>query len=125
MNKTWMPITAGFMGIIVGGLQVLYTILTLLGVILEGRLSFLGGILPIMMALFAFFAIAGGINHLKRTRWPLAMTGSIAVFFCFAQFSFPRLTSSSLGEIYWIEVVLLLSGIAAIVLTMLSKKQFK
>ncbi len=125
MNSKWMPTVAGFMGIIVGGLQVLYTILTLLGVILEGRLSFLGGILPIMMALFAFFAIAGGINHLKRTRWPLAMTGSIAVFFCFAQFLFPRLTSSSWGEIYWIEVVLLLPGIAAIVLTVLSKKEFR
>ena len=125
MNKTWKPKVAGIMGIIVGGLQVLYTILTLLGVILEGRLSFLGGILPIMMALFAFFAIAGGINHLQRTRWPLAMTGSIAVFFCFAQFLFPRLISWSWSEIYWIEVVLLLPGIAAIVLTILSKKEFR
>ena len=125
MNKTWKPKVAGFMGIIVGGLQVLYTILTLLGIILEGRLSFLGGILPTMMAIFAFFAIAGGINHLKRTRWPLAMTGSIAVFFCFAQFLFPRLISWSWSEIYWIEVVLLLPGIAAIVLTLLSRKEFK
>ena len=125
MNKTWKPTVAGFMGIIVGGLQVSYTILTLLGIILEGRLSFLGGILPILMALFAFFAIAGGINHLKRTRWPLAMTGSIAVFFCFAQFLLRRLISWSWSEIYWIEVVLLLPGIAAIVLTVLSKKEFK
>ena len=125
MNKTWKPIAAGFMGIIVGGLQVLYTILTLLGIILEGRLSFLGGILPIMMALFAFFAIAGGINHLRRARWPLAMAGSISVFFCFAQFLFPRLISWSWSDIYWIEVVLLLPGIAAIVLTVLSRKEFK
>ena len=125
MNRKWMPIAAGILGIIVGGLQVLYTILTFLGIILEGRLSFLGGILPTMMALFAFFAIAGGINHLKRTRWPLAMAGSIAVFFCFAQLLFPRLISSSRSEIHWIEVVLLLPGIAAIVLTMLSRKQFK
>jgi tetrahydromethanopterin S-methyltransferase subunit C len=125
MNKTWKLIVAGFMGIIVGGLQVPYTIVTLMGSVLEEGFSAPSCILFTMKALFAFFAIAGGTNHLQRTRWPLAMAGSIAVFFCFAQFLFPRLISWSWSEIYWFEVVLLLPGIATIVLTALSKKEFK
>lgn len=125
MNKTWKPIAAGITGIIVGGLQVPYTILMLIGSVLEEGFSISSCILFTMKALFAFFAIAGGINHLQRTRLPLAMAGSIAVFFCFAQFLLPRLISWSWSEIYWVEVVLLLPGIAAIVLTVLSRKEFK
>ena len=125
MNKTWKLKVAGFMGIIVGGLQVSYTIILLIGSVLEEGISIPSCILFTMKGLFAFFAIAGGINHLQRTRWPLAMAGSIAVFFCFAQFLFPRLISWSWSEMYWFEVVLLLPGIAAIVLTVLSKREFK
>ena len=124
MKKTWKPIAAGIMGIVVGGLQIPYTILTLIGSVLEEGFSVPSCILFTMKALFAFFAIAGGVNHLRRARWPLAMAGSISVFFCFAQFLFPRLISWSWSDIYWIEVVLLLPGIAAIVLTILSKREF-
>jgi hypothetical protein len=125
MSRKWMPIAAGFMGIIVGGLQMPYTILMLIGSVLEEGFSIPSCVLFTMKVLFAFFAIAGGINHLQRTRWFLAMAGSIAVFFCFAQFLFPRLISWSWSEMYWFEVVLLLPGIAAIALTVLSKREFK
>ncbi len=125
MNKKWMPIVAGFMGIIVGGLEVLFAFRFFIGSGFEQTLSALIYVLTAMMFLFAFFAIVGGINHLQRARWPLAMAGSIAVFFCFTWFLFPRLISWSWSEkFYWIEVVLLLPGIFAIVLTVLSRKEF-
>jgi len=124
MNKTWKPIVAGFMGIIVGGLQVPFAIGVFIGAGFTAPLGVIAYIIFFMMALFAFFAIAGGINHLRRTRWPLAMAGSIAVFLCFTQISLPPLISLHWSRIHWIQVVLLPPGIVPIVLTVLSRKEF-
>jgi len=127
MNKTWKPIAAGIMGVIVGGLQVPFAFLIFIGSGFRGPLGVKEYIIFVMMALFAFFAIVGGINHLRRTKWPLAMAGSIAVFFSFAWFMLRDVISwflQTTSEIYWIELVLLLPGIVAIVLTALSKKEF-
>jgi len=125
MNKTWMPEVAGFMGIIVGGLQIPFTISMLFGSVIEQGFSIDGIILFTLMALFGCLAIIGGVSHLQRTKWPLAMVGSIAVFFCFAQFSLPQFLSWSWYEIHPIQVVLMVIGIVPIVLTLLSKKEFK
>lgn len=113
------------MGVIVGGLQALYTIFTIMGSVMEWKFDFRGNVYLILMALFAFFAIIGGASHLQRTKWPLAMVGSIAVFFCFAQFSLPQFLSWSWYEIHPIQVVLMVIGIVPIVLTVLSRKEFE
>lgn len=118
-----MLIVAGFMGIIVGGLQVPYAMLGYFGAVME--LSIAVGIRSTMMALCAYFAIVGGVNHLRRTKWPLAMAGSIAVFLCFVLYSYPVLLHWSWSDIHTHIVVLLILGIVPIVLTVLSKKEFE
>lgn len=63
----------------------------------------------VVLTLLAIFAIVGGIYHIFRTRWSLAIVGSVA-------------TSILL---YLASAFFVLPGIAAIVLTVLSKKQFR
>ena len=128
MNKTWMPIVAGVIGIIVGIFQVPF--IWLIGALTELELGPLGTrtwLVIVALMLFAIFAIIGGICHIFRTKWPLAMAGSVAVFFCFNLFNLHRVVTLYYrpSEIYWPDVVLPLLGIAPIVLTLLSKKEFK
>jgi len=127
MSKTWKPEVAGFTGIIVGALQVPFAFLIFIGSGFRGPLGIKEYIIFVMMALFAFFAIVGGINHLRRTKWPLAVAGSIAVFFCFVAFTLPMLLSW--GDVHVPQkifvLVLLVLGIVPIVLTVLSRKEFE
>lgn len=119
---------AGFMDIIVGALLVPLAFLIFIGSGFRGPLGVKEYIIFVMMLLFAFLAIVGGINHLRRTKWPLAMAGSIAVFFCFALYSFAPLTTFFSGQIYFQSIigwVILLVGIVPIVLTVLSKREFE
>jgi hypothetical protein len=108
MQKTWMPMVAGILDIVAGSL----------GIILAIALIFVGALMrfvpdvppylfPIFTALSLPFAIVGilaivgGIYALRKKIWGLALAGSIAAFFpC------------------WIL------GLTAIVLTVLSKKEF-
>jgi len=54
------------------------------------------------MFIFGAFAIIGGIHALQRKKWWLALVGSVATFFPFS-----------------------VLGMAAIVLTAMSKKEFE
>ena len=110
MNKKWMPIAAGIMGIIVGIFQVPFTIfgIYLIGVE-SGPLGTKENVYIAIMFLLALLAIVGGICHIFRKKWPLAIVGSAA-------------TSIIL---YLASAFFLLPGIAAIVLTVLSKKEFR
>jgi hypothetical protein len=113
MEKTWMSLTAGILDIICGSIA----ILILLVLMIVGGIS--GIVMPMMprfpelmpallwwlsipAAIIAILAITGGICSLQRKNWGLALAGSIAAFF-----------------------PLWLLGIAAIVLTVLSKEEFK
>jgi len=105
MNRKWMPIAAGTLTII-GGLSFFVFI------------WFMMPFWPIII--YAIFAIIGGMYAWERRKWPLALAGSISAFITL----FPIIISmfSSRNDWFWI---LALIGIAAIILTALSKKQFR
>jgi hypothetical protein len=108
-KETWMPMTAGILDIVAGSFGL---ICALVFILMGGVMRFVPDVPrflgPIFMALagpfaiVAILAIVGGVYALKRKIWGLALAGSIAAFF-------PS----------WIL------GIAAIVFTALSKKEFE
>jgi hypothetical protein len=108
-KETWMPTTAGILDIIAGSCG----IIAALGSVFVGGIirfvpqapTFLGPIfaaLSVPFALIGILAIVGGIYAMRRKIWGLALAGSIAALFP-----------------YWFL------GLTAIVLTALSKKEFK
>lgn len=118
MQKTWMPTTAGILDIISGSFGALCgAVLLVLGTADGSSVAFYDVGMPqlapaAILALFltlaiplvviGILAIVGGIYALRRKNWGLALAGSIAAFF-------PS----------W------LLGIAAIILTALSKDEFE
>ncbi len=116
MKKTWMPITAGILDIVSGGIGLIIALLVLAGsvtfLIVGGGITGLVPETPLVLALLAglaipmavvdIFAIVGGVCALKRKKWGWALTGSIAALF----------PSRPLG-------------IAAIVFTVLAKNEFE
>ena len=87
MERTWKPTTAGILSIIAGVGQVI-------GGILFGIIGGVAGGLadiPMVTGIFEFMAIpivilgivaiVGGIFALKRTKWALALAGSICALF--------------------------------------------
>jgi hypothetical protein len=103
MNKKWMPIVAGTLTII-GGLT-FFVFVTFW--------AFWPLVIP------SIFAIVGGIYAWERRKWQIALGGSISALFTLLFFS-TRLDYRS--EWSWILTII---GIAAVVLTVLSKKEFK
>jgi hypothetical protein len=108
-NKTWMPMVAGILDIVAGSLGAILAIaLIFVGALMRFVPDIPPYLFPIFTALSIPFAIVGilaiigGIYALRRKIWGLALAGSIAAFF-------PS----------W------LLGLAAIVLTALSKKEFE
>jgi hypothetical protein len=105
-----MPVTAGIIGIIVGILQVPFLwFFQGLHEVEVGPLDVKAWLAIAVFTLLAIFAIVGGIYHIFRKRWPLAMVGSVAVTLL----------------LYSASKFFVLLGIAAIVLTVLSRKEFR
>ena len=116
MEKTWMPTVAGILDIVAGALSFVGIIFALFGILMLGSVGDMYQSMGIpetliltIAAIFAIFAvivdilaIIGGLYALQRRNWGMALTGSIAAVFA----SWPL-------------------GIAAIVLTVLSKKEFE
>lgn len=115
-KQTWMPVAAGILDIICGSATLFVSgLLGVIGTIGSAVLNYFPvGIPPAVVAaiflalaipftLLGILAIVGGIYALQRKKWGLALAGSIAAFFP------PK----------WIL------GIAAIVLTVLSKEEFE
>ena len=119
MEKTWKPTVAGILDIVSGALSLVGLVLFIIGFMvfkaiggtdmpmpmpiipIYGGLAFLFAVaIPILIA--EILAIVGGIYALKRKKWGLALTGSIAALFA----SWPL-------------------GIAAIVFTAMSKEEFE
>jgi len=124
MNKTWKPIAAGILDICGGVIQLLLAIFFIIAHIISDVYT-LGDkdtfLIITLFVLSALLAIIGSIYSIRRTRWPLALIGSIAasalvpiiiVYFVVYE-------EALRGLIYTPP------GIAAIVLTVLSKKEFK
>ena len=125
VNSKWMPITVGVLDIIAGAFQLLATTWASLYSIIAWHA--VEGVF-IMDAIFGFtgiLAIVGGVYALRRKKWGLALAGSFTAFF--PNLLWPLLLFniriSELPFTPWALFALL--GIAAIVLTVLSRKEFK
>ena len=87
MVKTWKPTTAGILSIIAGAMQLLLGIVFAVGLGLAkglaGALEIPGfpvGILAIFsipIIILGIVAVIGGVYALKRSKWGLALAGSI------------------------------------------------
>lgn len=90
MESNWRSITAGILNI-VSGVGMLFVCFWLL--LAGGVTSFVGSDVPawlpgfifafaIPFAVLSLLAIIGGILSVTRKSWGMALTGSIAAFFC-------------------------------------------
>lgn len=110
-NKTWMPMTAGILDIICGAWGLFFSlILMFVGQVIAALAKMppmVGPILSVLgipLSILAILAIVGGVYALRRKVWGLALAGSIASLF---------------------SPYFFLLGIAAIVFTAMSKKEFE
>jgi len=104
MNKKWMPIAAGTLTII-GGLFFFVSVT-------------LWAFWPLFLT--SIFAVVGGLYAWERRKWPIALTGSILALLNLLFINSKMLDYRS--EWFW---ALTLIGTTAVVLTVLSRKQFK
>ena len=81
MNKPWMPIAAGVLDICGGVIQLLLAIFLIIARIISDVYT-LGikdtYLIITLFVLSASLAIIGSIYSIRRTRWPLALIGSVA-----------------------------------------------
>ena len=104
MNRKWMPIAAGTLTII-GGLTFFVFV-------------WFWAFWPLVVP--SIFAIVGGVYAWERRKWPIALAGSISALFTLLFMS--TIMRDYRSEWSW---ALTLIGIAAVVLTVLSRKEFK
>ena len=116
MSKKWMPPVAGILIVLGGTLQLLAPLCVIFRELtIPVELAMASSILVIT----GILAIVGGFYVLRRKKWYLALAVSILAFF-------PLLLWYLLGSFMWFEqewVLILILGIAAIVLSLLSKKE--
>jgi hypothetical protein len=122
MKKTWKPVVAGILDLIAGSVGLFAFLGLLIAVIVTGWSScwvafsgMIPGFVPSILLIIAIvvgstsvLALIGGIYALQRSKWGLALAGSIAAVVA---------STALLGP--------LPVGIAAIVLTALSKDEFE
>jgi len=131
VNKKWMPITAGVLDIIHG---VLLTFCGLLWILIYPWLQTMGSspwyhhILFPLLVVIGVLAIVGGIYAIKRKVWPLVLVGAIVALIppVAAMYDFWEGFNPS----YFFSLPTLMGfigipAIVAIILTVLSKKQFE
>ena len=124
MNKTWKPIAAGILDILGGTLQLLLAIFFFVARIISDVYTLTDKETLLIVTLFvlsASLAIIGSIYSIRRTRWSLALIGSIAASaFLPIIIAYFVVYEDALGGLIYTP-----PGIAAIVLTVLSKREFK
>jgi len=125
MNKKWMPITAGVLDIVSGALQLWVALYALRHFVLKGWGIAGFNLLTLIIALPCFFtgvvAILGGLYAIRSKKGNIVYLGAIAAI---VPLIIPSLFLFGLeGNPTWWFIMLI--GIGAIVLTLLSKKQFE
>jgi len=100
--KTWKPTVAGILEIITGALN-LFSVLFIF-FIYQSLQDLPKFIIVMWLGTFGILAIVGGFFSLRRKRWPLSLSGSVVSFF---------------NPWTW-EM-----GLAAIILTVLSRDEFR
>jgi hypothetical protein len=116
MNKKWIPIASGILIILGGTLQLLAPLCTMFR---ELSLPVEFAMASSVLVITSILAIVGGFYVLRRKKWYLALAVSIVAFL-------PLLLWYLLGIFMWFEqewVLILILGIAAVVLSVLSKKE--
>jgi hypothetical protein len=115
MERTWMPTVAGILSIVAGGISLLGSTLAGIGVAIFFTSAYYGprnqffpeatawAFVFLPYFIISALAVAGGVFALRRRIWGLALAGSICAF----------LTG-------WAWAL----GVAAIVLTGMSKREF-
>lgn len=136
MEKTWMPNVAGILDI-VAGIQILGTAsLALVATIIVAwyHSTFVGdspssntAIMTVLLFTVSTIAIISGIFALRRRNWKLVLAGPILMFIIPPLIGSSVLAEGTLSVIGFIMLAVLpsLMGIAAIVLTVLSKSEFE
>jgi len=125
MKKTWMPITAGILDIISGTLQLWAALYALRHFVLKGwgiaGFNLLTLIIGSPCFITSIVAIVGGIYIIQRKKRNIVYLGALAAF---VPLIIPSLFLYGLegNPIWW---CIMLVGIGAVVLTTLSKKEFK
>jgi MFS family permease len=134
MNKKWMPKTAGILDVLNGifGMIMGYFLFIIEGWLGWGPLYAIGG--PVLFFI-GVLAIVGSVFTFKRKRWWLALVGSIfalipiALYMYFIWHSFDPSYLSEASLRYILTVPLMgfigVPAIVAIILTVLSRKQFE
>lgn len=131
LKKTWKPIAAGILEICGGVIQLLFAIIYLIASIFSEGYNILREeetyLITTLFVLSIFLAIIGSIYSLRRTNWPLAMTGAIAASALLPIFIGISIEYGAVlgGKSLIYAYPYTSPGIAAIVLTVLSKKEFK
>ena len=120
-----MPIAAGVLDIVSGALQLWVALYALRHFVLKGwgiaGLNLLTLIIALPCFLTGVVAILGGLYAIRSNKGNIAYLGAIAAF---VPLTIPSLFLYGLeGNLTWWFIMLI--GIAAIVLTVLSKKEFK
>jgi hypothetical protein len=93
-NYRWMPTAGGVLSIVAGALGLLISlVMIIVGIVtamaVQAAASGWGGFPAIVFGFIALWflalgvlAVMGGVFSLKHHNWALALTGSIAAFFC-------------------------------------------
>jgi len=126
MNKTWMPIAAGVMDIIIGiasiasGLFfIILAIFFIVGEMQYLRIIYIPGAIFVVIA--GILTLNGGMYAFQRKKWRSALTGAIVA--CPALALLALIPFIEYGD-NPASFLILLWGVAAIVLTVLSRKEF-
>jgi hypothetical protein len=144
IKKTWKPIAAGVLDIILGcfwllgGLGIIIIIMAYdlirssWSIFGEASISLKDYCIAVPALIAGALAISGGIYTAKRNKWWFALIGSVAAFLpifismidilYYAQAQGSKVTNSG-TDLY--GILFLLAGAAAIVLTALSKSEFE
>jgi len=96
-TKTWMPVVAGILILVVGGGSLLQALTknTFGGFMLRSVWAFIGlKIAAMVKGFFALIVVAGGIFTLMRKLWWLALIGAILATLDTPLLGIPALTGS-------------------------------
>ena len=106
VKQTWMPMVAGILSIVAGGVQIIAGIvIAAVGALATFWIGGLGGIAGFPVVALGVVAIIGGICSLRRKAWGLALAGAICAVFI------PHVTA--------------VVGILAVIFVASSRKEFK
>jgi peptidoglycan/LPS O-acetylase OafA/YrhL len=124
MNKTWKLIVAGILDIIggassfAGGFYIAIAIVPHPDLGTDLRWIFSSGVALLVIA--GVLAVIGGLHAFQRKRWRLALIGAISAFLSIMPLA---LVYSYVNHPSW--ALAMIPGIIAILLTVLSKKEFR